>query len=202
MTDKNKIKQISKIAVLLVLTAGGIFSLINMKTYFIDSETKQLEALDIIYNNVYIRGEAVGGLTVSQAIEKTDKYINGEYAADKMLTFRVPTSDYEKSFTYPELGMGFDVKKAVGEAYNFGRSSNGSANRSEILELDMGGKYIDAEYSYSIEQVKECLASIEADVNRALEPVGKTMDIDRTAGAAEELLRVNEYDAMIIIATE
>lgn len=200
---KNKnIKQIIIAAVLLVLICAGICSIIFMKSFFVKDEIKQLSDLNIIYNNVYIRGDSAGGLTIQQASEHLNKLINGDYAGDKKIYFRLAGSVYEKSFTYPELGMGFDVNKAVSEAYNFGRNSDGSTNFADVTELDMGGKYIDAEYSYSIDNVKKCLSTIEDEVNSLLKDENKTMDIDRTAAAAEELLRVNEYDATIIIATK
>lgn len=202
MVKNKNIKQIIIAAVLFILICAGSCSIIFMKGVFIKDEIKQLADLNIIYNNVYIRGDSAGGLTQQQASEHLNKLINGDYAGDKRIYFRLAGSGYEKSFTYPELGMGFDVSKAVSEAYSFGRNSDGSTNLADVTELDMGGKYIDAEYSYSIDNIKECLLTIEDEVNTILKDENKAMDIDRTAAATEELLRVNEYDATIIIATK
>ena len=202
ISKKEKFKRSCVIAVLAALIILFAFLFANIRNIYSLQETRELEGLDVIYNNIYIRGEAVGGLTVEQANEMLSKSINGEYTADKTLIFRAPNTSYEKVFTYPELGMGFDVEKAVNDAYNIGRDEGDAVNRATIAELDMGGRYIDAEISYSIETVKDCLRSIEDEVNEALAPQGKVMDIDRTATAADEMLRVNEYDALIYIATE
>lgn len=202
ISKKVKIKRFFVIAILAVLIILCGFLFINIKNLFAQQETMELESLDVIYNNIYIRGEAVGGLTVPQAEEMLNKSINGDYTDDKTLIFRAPNTDYEKVFTYPELGMGFDVEGAVNQAYNIGRDGDSSTNRDTIAELDVGGRYIDAEVSYTIDSVKACLATIEDEVNEALAPQGKVMDIDRTAKAADEMLRVNEYDALIYIATK
>ena len=203
MISKNeKLKRTFVIAILAVLIILCAFLFANIRNILAMEETSELEGLDVIYNNIYIRGEAVGGLTVDQANEMLTKTINGEYTADKTLIFRAPNTDYEKVFTYPELGMGFDVEGAVNDAYNIGREGDSGENRATIAELDVGGRYIDAEISYTIDTVKDCLRSIEDEVNEVLAPQGKVMDIDRTASAADEMLRVNEYDALIYIATK
>lgn len=200
---KKNIKDVCVIIVLLALIVLGIVSLVNVKTLFIHSETKQLEKLDVIYNNIYIRGRAVGGLTVKQATDRMDTAINGEYVngEDKVITFRT-TTGYEKTFSYAELGMRFNVEDAVINAYAIGRSGNDKAKRSTMADLDVGGKYIDAEYTYDIDTVKDCLKTIESDVNKSLEPIGKVMDIDKTAVATDEMLRVNEYGSTIVIWTK
>ena len=202
ISKKEKLKRIFVIAILAVLIILCAFLFANIRNILAMEETSELEGLDVIYNNIYIRGEAVGGLTVDQANEMLTKTINGEYTADKTLIFRAPNTDYEKVFTYPELGMGFDVEGAVNDAYNIGREGDSGENRATIAELDVGGRYIDAEISYTIDTVKDCLRSIEDEVNEVLAPQGKVMDIDRTASAADEMLRVNEYDALIYIATK
>lgn len=199
---RNNITKTVVVCFLLAFIALGVYSAVNMKAYFIYSEAKQLEDLNIVYNNIFIRGEMVGGLTLEQAQTMSDKIINGQYASDKELTFRVPRSGYEKSFTYPELGMGFDTQKAVAEAYAIGRTGNRKNDRETITELDIGGKYYDAETSYSIDTVKACLSSIETEVNDLLASEGTVMDIDRTAEAAEQMLMVNEYGVTILIATK
>jgi hypothetical protein len=196
------LKKASVICFLLAFIALGVYSAINMKSYFIYKETKQLEDLDIVYNNIFVKGEMVGGLTLEQANTITDEIVNGGYASDKELTFRLAGSGYEKSFTYPELGMGFDTQKGVDEAYAVGRTGNKKADRATIAELDMGGKYYDAETSYSIDAVKECLSTIEPEVNDLLSSEGTVMDVDRTAAAAEQMLMINEYGVTIIIATK
>ena len=202
ISKKEKLKRTFVIAILAVLIILCAFLFANIRNILAMEETSELEGLDVIYNNIYIRGEAVGGLTVDQANEMLAKTINGEYTADKTLIFRAPNTDYEKVFTYPELGMGFDVEGAVNDAYNIGREGDSGENRATIAELDVGGRYIDAEISYTIDTVKDCLRSIEDEVNEVLAPQGKVMDIDRTASAADEMLRVNEYDALIYIATK
>ncbi len=202
MAKKNKIKQICLIVVLAVLIAGGIAGLLNIDKFFVAKECNQLADLNVIYNNIYIRGNAVGGLTKEQAIEKMNSIINNDYTGDKKISFMLSEATFEKSFTYPELGMGFDVEKAVNEAYAIGRNEDGSTNYAEVSELDMGGKYIDAEIAYSTDKVRECLSTIEDEVNAMLEPYGKVMDLERTAEAAEQLLRVNQYDSLVIIATK
>lgn len=164
ISKKVKIKRFFVIALLAVLIILCGFLFINIKNFFAQQETMELESLDVIYNNIYIRGEAVGGLTVGQAEEMLNKSINGDYTADKTLIFRAPNTDYEKVFTYPELGMGFNVEAAVNEAYNIGRDGDRSTNRDTIAELDVGGRYIDAEVSYTIDSVKACLTTIEDDL--------------------------------------
>ena len=213
MSTAAKDKRVCIIVFMLLFIAAGIFTLANVKNYLISRETRELESMNIIYNNVYIRGEFVGGLTPQQALDRMNKYINVDYSKDKKLIFRLSTTGYTKEFTYPELGMGFDVEKAVNEAYGFGRNNDGSAKRADIAELDVGGKYIDAENKYSIEYdvqaesngidtVTECLSTIEYEVNEQLLSSGKTMDVERTAKEAEQMLMVNEYDALIYIATK
>lgn len=202
MKKNETIKKTCVIALLIAFIAAGCYSLANIKKYYIERETKELEDLNIIYNNIYVRGRAVGGLTHEQADLLMDELINGEYVKDKVLRFHVPNGIYEKTFTYSELGMGFDTKKAVNEAYIIGRNNAGGINRADVAELDMGGKYLDAESSYSLESVENCLKTIEEVVNKELKPAGKTMDVERTAKAAEQMLIVNEYDALIFIATK
>lgn len=202
MSTTTKAKRVFIITFMLLLIAAGVFTLVNIKNYLISRETRELESMNIIYNNVYIRGEFVGGLTPQQALDRMNKYINVDYSKDKKLIFRLSTTGYTKEFTYPELGMGFDVEKAVSEAYGFGRNNDGSAKRADIAELDVGGKYIDAENKYNIDTVTECLSTIEDEVNEQLLSSGKTMDVERTAKEAEQMLMVNEYDALIYIATK
>ena len=200
---KNKnIKKICIITILIALIAAGSFSLANIKNYYIERETKELEKLNVIYNNIYIRGDAVGGLTYEQANLLIDELINKNYVEDKTLRFHIPNGVFEKTFTYTELGMGFDTKKAVNEAYIIGRNDVNGTNRADVAELDMGGKYLDAESSYSLDAVEDCLRTIEDEVNMELADTGKTMDVERTAKMAEQMLIVNEYDALIYIATK
>ena len=194
--------KIAVIALLWVLIAGGTYSLLNMDKLFIKSETDQLSALNVVYNNIYVRGEAVGGLTKEQAVKVTNDVINNSYAADKKLDFSLAEGTYHKSFTYPELGMRFNVESAVDEAYAVGRTEDGKTKRGAVNELEMGGKYYDAENTFDKEDVKKCLSAMESDVNAILKPLGKTMDVDRTADAASQMLMVNEYDTLIIIATK
>lgn len=202
MKKNETVKKTCVIAALIALIGAGGYSLANIKGCFIQRETEELEELNIIYNNIYIRGRVVGGLTCEQADTLMNELINRNYTADKTLRFHVPNGVFEKSFSYSELGMGFDTKKAVNEAYSIGRSNAEGTDRAVVEELDMGGKYLDAESSYNLEAVEKCLRTIEDDVNRELEPTGKTMDIERTAKAAEQMLIVNEYDALIFIATK
>lgn len=201
---KKRIKNISIIVVLAALIVLGLVCLKNMKNIFIHFETKELESLNVVYNNIFIRGRDIGGLTVEQAVDNLNKSINEGYvkAEDKTVTVRT-TTDYEKVFTYEQLGMRFDVESAVAEAYAIGRSGKDSTKRATIADLDVGGKYLDAEYKYDMEQVKECLREIEPEVNESLSDLGVTLDIDKTANSIEEnALRVNEYGAVINVWTK
>lgn len=202
MKKNNNVKKTCIIVALIVLIAAGGCLLANIKNIFIEKETLELQSLNVIYNNIYIRGSAVGGLTIEQANTLMDQLINEEYTKDKGLRFHAPNGGYEKTLSYTELGMGFDTKKAVGEAYVIGRNSKGNIDRYAVSELDMGGKYIDAETSCNLETIENALKSIEDEVNEEIKTTGKTMDVERTAEAAEQMLLVNEYDALIFIATK
>ncbi len=220
---KNKEKNIKKNfaiklgALVLILAVG--FGIIGGSVYYSRyKEMKDIVDVDTIYNNVFVDATNVGGLTKEQAVKQLQEKANSTIYSK---TITLVCDDEEYKFTYSDLGVQLNIEKAVDDAYNYARSGSISKRYNMITGLDNQAYYIESEYSYDDDKIKEALKSLEEKVYKApvnatvkmvnselvTQPgeVGHKLNIDATVSSVKETLKVKNYDednVSIYILTE
>ena len=143
-----------------------IFALINSKS-------------GTIVKGITIDEVNVSNLTYDEAINKITEAAELELARESILYYN---EEYNITLKPSQIEAAYDVKKAVDEAYNFGRTENIIANNFQILFAAITGENIELELSYN----EESLNLIVGDV--ASKIPGKVIDYNYSIEDAELIL--------------
>lgn len=125
----------------------------------------------VVYPNVYVEDIYIGKLNEEDAIKKI--HINFEKKIlDKNIIIQVEQEEFKISFK--ELGIEYDIQKAVKEAINYSKDLN---VLKKFITLIKGDKnYINIDLKYNEKAVDGIIYSIESDVN--IKPLESEIKID------------------------
>ena len=122
-----------------------VFTLINLNN-------------DKIINGVSILGIDVSKQSKEDAIQTVTNYISKNIPEE----IKLKHNDYETSIASESLSISFDIKKAVNQAYDIGRSGNILQNNLEVIKTIFNPVDITADLSLDEEQLKASLNDISS----------------------------------------
>lgn len=158
-----------------------------------------------IMKGVSISGIEVSGLTKEEAKEKIQAVYNTKKEQELVLKYK----DYETSLNPTLIEVGYDVEKAVEEAYLVGRKENIFISNYDILFTLIGKKDIEVKMNYNKEITTQNIEDINANLPGVVVESSYVVEGDKliitkgTAGVvvnSEELLetienRLNDINA-------
>ena len=113
-----------------------------------------------IIKGVYIEGIDVSDLSIEEATTKVNKQIGHILNSDINLKYK----EDENLIRISELKAEFDIKKAITDAYNIGRSKNIIQNNYEILQTKLFKNRIKLNYNINEEDTNKLLDTIESNL--------------------------------------
>lgn len=113
---------------------------------------------DKIISGISIKGVDISGLTIDEAKEKIQNYINENLPENITLVH----NDYETSIPLSALNVNFDINTAVDEAYKIGKSSNIFDNSFSALSAFINNVDVELNFSIDEEQLKTSLNDISS----------------------------------------
>lgn len=111
-----------------------------------------------IFSNIYISQIDISNLTKEEAISK----INNELTEVLNKEISLKCSDKEYAFALSEVGVKYDVEKAVEEAYQIGRSGNIFGNNIKMIQTFFTQTNEDLDFSYEEEKFEELVNNINS----------------------------------------
>ena len=158
-----------KNTLILLLTAAAI-----VICALILANDAYLNESEIIMGDVFINGVPVSGLTVTEA-----RILFHEFNDELESGFiNIRADDTEKMIKPAEIGLKYDIEKALATAYDIGRKGNYFTRLKEKGEK----KYLYAEWIFDEEKAKNIIRGIAGAVFK--EPVSASVSIGKTGGIA------------------
>ena len=147
---KSTFSEISKIFgilvlifVVLLIIAFSIFTFLNNRN-------------QNIISGIYIKGIDVSNLSIEEAKEKIQNYIDENLPENINLVH----NDYETSIPLSALNVNFDVDSAVNYAYQIGKSGNIFENSITALKTIISNINIEPDFSLDTNQLQTALNDI------------------------------------------
>ncbi len=162
---KKKIGILLLFLVIIGLAGFGVYSW-NYYSRYID--------VDNIYPGVRIQGMDVGGLSLEEAQQKVEDYL--DELSEKTVTLQV--GEKEKSFTFRQMGLRCVNEDATREAEKLGREGNIIKRVLEVQALAVRGKDIPLEFTTDADKTKK----IVKKKGRSLETKKKNAQLTRKDG--------------------
>ncbi len=162
---------------ILVLILSTIFALIN------SSNNK-------ILSGISIKNTLVEGLTEEEASVVLNEKLENEKTREILLKINEETF----SITPEQIGVQYNIEKAIEEAYKIGRDGNIFQNNFEILKSMLEENNIDVEFTYNEELLNEALNEFGAKLPDAM--------VDNTYRIEEDKLIITKGKAGIVIDTD
>ncbi len=131
-----------------------------------EAEIKAVLDVDTIYTNVYVENVNIGGLTKDQALALLNSHVLGNL--DSLdVTYKYNNLNYNRTFTFRELGVEYNLNEAVDKAYSFGRDESLDlySRYAIVMENKDRGNYIDANWTYDDSKVEACVDLICKDID-------------------------------------
>ncbi|WP_143146261.1 VanW family protein [Caminicella sporogenes] len=199
--DKNKEKIFS---ILIVLLSVIFFSSVSVgiALFMIFS--------DSIHNGVYVENIDVGGLSVAEAVNKVEDEIGDIDGKDKLM---LHYKDKVWVFKGNEIGLKYDLKKAINDAFLIGRKGNLLDRFKTVLELFKNPHNISIKTSLDFGKLDKILSAIEKEINKPCveasikrikgkfvikdEAVGLILDREKTKEIITRELLKRKYDELV-----
>ncbi|MFV0314484.1 MAG: VanW family protein [Anaerotignum sp.] len=143
--------------------------------YMQNQKVKEILAQSGIYQGVSIDGIDVGGLSKEEAID-TLIHTHGKDISGKKITLYYEAEEW--SYSFEDIGAGFDVEEAVEAAYNFGRTGTLEENEAAIITLIKDGQEIPLNFSYDDMKMQDKLIEVAGEFNQ----VAKNSTLERSNG--------------------
>ncbi len=145
---------------------------------------------DLIFNGLFVESVNVGGLTKKQAEDKINRvYVQPKTSA--IVTFR--HDDYSKDYTMGELGLEFNISKAVNEAYKAGRKGSKVERIAYADEVASRKEFITIEYDVSQSKINSAVN----DVSKELGRLGVKVDKDMLKNTLKDVTVQNWEDTIV-----
>ena len=113
-----------------------------------------------IVSGVHIKDIDVSNMSKSDAKTKIENYITNTLPQEITLKH----GDYQTSISLSQIGVNFDVKSAVNNAYNVGRQGNLFQNNFYVLPTMFGNVNIEPTLYLDVEQLTQNLNEISAQL--------------------------------------
>lgn len=130
-----------------------------------------LEIEGKIHKNIYIDNIDVSKLTINEAEDKIESFINNSRELNltyKGNIYKINLNNFE---------VNYKIKDSVKEAYEIGRSKNTISNIKTKSKLDLGNKeVIGLKYSYSDEKIDKYILYIKNQIEK--EPINAKIRMD------------------------
>lgn len=140
-SPKNKLFILLLIAVCLLFGVSSIYSITTL-------------AYSKSYSGISINNQNVGRMTKEEILSKLKENYSDKANTDKIV-LKYKASKKEISFT--EIGVKYDLEKAVNDIMSIGREGNILNRLTKISEIKKTGKSIDLNYSYNTETLKSII---------------------------------------------
>lgn len=113
-----------------------------------------------IVSGVHIKGIDVSNMSKSDAKYQVENYINSSLPEEITLKH----GDYQTTISLSQIGVSFDVKNAVNNAYNVGRQGNLFQNNFYVLSTMFGKVNIEPSLNLDEEQLTQNLNEISTQL--------------------------------------
>ena len=119
---------------------------------------EEVVKVDVIYNNIFINGIDVSGLTQEAALEKVTREL--AYINDFQIAVSWAGGRRAETYTlnFSEFGVGYQIAAAVARAYEIGRSGSLFERFTVVMGLNDNGYHIEAVYYYDNELVLDVIS--------------------------------------------
>ena len=202
---KKKQKSVKHIllAVALLLIFVSVASVVAILRYVEYEEMRANVEGNNIYNNIYVNGINIGGMSQRDALET----LNGAFVQDlNNREIMLVTHTHNYIFTYENLGVKYNFSPAVEEAHSFAREGSIRERNEQILALESTPHRINFEISetYNFDVIRDAIANLEdelliqplnAKITRASgsfevipEQAGIMLDVEQTARRVEDVI--------------
>jgi vancomycin resistance protein YoaR len=131
---------------------------------------EEVVKVDVIYDNIFINGVDVSGLTKEQAAEKVSAVLS--YVGHLEITIGWADGFRNDTHTlkFSEFDAGYDVVSAVNEAYAFGRDGGLFSRFLTVMGLGYDEHHITAKYTYNRDLVDDAVSRFNRLNQRPVEP--------------------------------
>ena len=145
--------------IFLLIIAFSIFTFANYKN-------------DNMVSGISIKGVDISGLSIEEAKEKIENYINENLPTDIKLVH----NEYETSIPLSVIEVNFDVDSAVNQAYQIGKSGNLFENSFDALKALIFNIDLDVNLSINEEQLRTALNDISSKLPDTVKESGYYID--------------------------
>ena len=169
--------------IVLLMLAFFIFAFLNNKN-------------ENIISGIHIKGIDVSNLSIDEAKEKVQNYINENLPENINLVH----NDYETSIPMSALNVNFDIDSAVNQAYSIGKSGNMIENGFTALKTLISNIDIEPNLSLDEEQLQIALNDISSKLPDTVIESGYYIDGSNlivTKGSEGNVVDVNQMCAYI-----
>lgn len=129
------------IAVCLLLAVSSIYSITTL-------------AYSKSYSGISVNNQNVGKMTKEEILSKLKENYSNKVNNNKII---LKYKAAKKEISFAEIGVKYDVEKAVNEIMNIGREGNILNRLTQISEIRKTGKAVDLNYSYDSNKLKSIL---------------------------------------------
>lgn len=159
------LKVLAIITLVLILAATSL----GFRFYNEYRHRRDVVEIDTIYNNIYVNGVHLGGMSKEEAYEKLEEYILETYQNKKITIIY----DEEVKYSFLELGLHADIQASVERAYAKGREGSIRERYDQILLLNEEPYKIELDITYDLEKIYNVLRYLEEEIY--IKPINATM---------------------------
>ena len=188
--DKSIFLEIASIFGILVFAFIILLAIAFTTFTFLNSKNEN------IISGIYIKGIDVSNLSIDEAKEKVQHYINENLPENINLVH----NDYETSIPMSALNVNFDIDSAVNQAYAIGKSENSFKNSITSLKALIVNIHIEPTLSLDEEQLNIALNDISSKLPDTVIESGYYIDetnLILTKGSEGNVVDVNQMSAYI-----
>ena len=188
--DKNIFTEIAKTFGILVFVFIILLCIAFLIFTFVNSQH------ETILSGIYIKGVDVSNLSIDEAKEKVQNYINENLPENINLVH----NDFETSIPLSALEVNFDVDSAVEQAYETGRTGNLFENSWTALKTMISNVNIEPTLTLNEEQLNIALNDISSKLPDAVIESGYYIDGNNlviTSGSEGNVVDVNQMRTYI-----
>ncbi len=187
---KNAFSETTKIFGILLLVFVILLVMAFLLFTFLNSHNQH------IISGIYIKGIDVSNLSIDEAKEKIQNYIQENLPENIHLVH----NDYQTSIPLSALNVNFDVDSAVNKAYQIGKSENIFKNSITALKTLISNIYIEPNFSLDVNQLQIALNDISSKLPDTVIESGYYIDGSNliiTKGSEGNVVDINQMTTYI-----
>ena len=169
---------------LIIGVLSTIFALLNINS-------------DKIISGISILGIDVSGLTQDEANGKIAENLNSRLETNLVFNHNGTLYNVLPS----QLECSYDISKAVGEAYSYGRNGNIFKNNFDILNTLINKVDINVDFSYNNDLYESVVSQMNANFEDGIKESSYTIDGNNliiTSGKAGNVIKSDEFKDLIV----